>query len=231
MLNVHGFRVAGWLALVVLTGCAAPQRPAVPPPEELPPAAGIPYQVVAAELVLRVYRDGPLARFGHNHIIASTGLTGTVLLREPLEMSSLVIELPLESLVVDEPERRRAAGEDFAPDVPEADRAATRANMLGEQLLNAAAFPVITVRADALAAVERGYRVQGRVTLAGRTVGLELPAELTFDGDRLQASGELVLSHAELGLKPFSVAMGALRVRDDIGVSYRFTAERQVPGS
>jgi len=44
------------------------------------------------------------------------------------------------------------------------------------------------------------------------------------DGDVLRATGELKLSHAELGLEPFSALGGALSVADAFTVHYKITA-------
>jgi hypothetical protein len=57
-----------------------------------------------------------------------------------------------------------------------------------------------------------------------------VPARLELDGDTLTASGRFTLTHAQLGLSPFSVALGALRVREDIEVGYRLSARRAGTG-
>jgi hypothetical protein len=79
---------------------------------------------------LRVYRDGPLARFGHNHVIVATGLTGTVFHEKELSQSAFELNIPLAGLVVDRPADRAAAGPDFAGDLSEFAIAGTRENML-----------------------------------------------------------------------------------------------------
>jgi len=65
-----------WPVLVILAGCA------VPPREEAPPAAAVPaapaaapgeaWKVVSSKLEVRVYRDGPMQKLGHNHLIRRT---------------------------------------------------------------------------------------------------------------------------------------------------------------
>ena len=51
-----------------------------------PAAVGQAYQVVGSEslLIVRVYRGGTLARAGHNHIVASHDLAGTVYVAKDL---------------------------------------------------------------------------------------------------------------------------------------------------
>jgi hypothetical protein len=53
-----------------------------------------------------------------------------------------------------------------------------------------------------------------------------IPMTVTFEGDRLQVHADLRLHHADLGLVPFSIALGALRVRDDIEIDCRLEARR-----
>ena len=196
-----------------------------------PPApAGTLYEVFASDVTVRVYRDGPLAELGHNHVIASTGLTGRIELRRPLATTTLALELPLGSLIVDDPARRAEAGEEFPGELNGPDREGTRANMLGPALLDAARFPVMLLEGLAIDGESPDFSVTARVSLAGRQRDIVVPARLELDGDTLTASGRFTLTHAQLGLSPFSVALGALRVRDDIQVGYRLSARRAGTG-
>jgi hypothetical protein len=227
----------GFLAAALLAGlvsCAAPPRPATGPPAPetpRPPApAGTLYEVFASDLTVRVYRDGPLAELGHNHVIASTGLTGQIELRRPLATTTLALELPLGSLIVDDPARRAEAGEAFPGELSGPDREGTRANMLGTALLDAAHFPVMLLEGLAIDGESPDFSVTARVSLAGRQRDIVVPARLELDGDTLTASGRFMMTHAQLGLTPFSVALGALRVREDIQVGYRLSARRTGAG-
>lgn len=182
------------------------------------------WHVTASDLAVRAYRDGPLARLGHNHIIASTALSGRVILREPIEESFIELTLPLASLTVDEPARRAAAGAGFEGDVPAADREATLKNMLGSRLLAADRFPEIRLQSVAIAPDGDRLGVTVRLDIAGTVQLLAVPVQVRREEARLEALGRFTVTHAELGLEPFSVALGALRVRDDLDVEFRLTA-------
>lgn len=56
----------------------------------------------------------------------------------------------------------------------------------------------------------------------------DVTVRLAADG--LEAQGSFTVTHAEPGLVPFSVAFGALRVREDIDVDFRLSARRTDAG-
>jgi hypothetical protein len=219
-----------WPLLLIAAGCAAPPRAEPPrgPPPALPPAAtpGESWTVSASRLEVRVYRDGPMQKLGHNHLVTSDALRGAIQLREPVAGSGFQLELPLESLVVDDAAARGQAGADFAAPVPQQDRDATRANMLGEKLLDAARQGEMRLAAEAISGGAGRYEARVRVSLAGRERVVVAPLTVAIDGGRLTARSRLRLTHAELGLVPFAVALGALRVRDDFEVDLTLEARR-----
>jgi hypothetical protein len=216
--------------LLSLGACAAPPVSPPPPAPAAPaPAAGPSeaWNVVESQLEVRVYRDGAMAQLGHNHLITSNGLTGRIDLREPRTASGFRLELPIESLAVDDPAARTAAGGDFAASVPAKDREGTRRNLLGGEVLDAARQPVIVLSADAISGGPVNYSARVRVGLRGEERLIDVPLTLEqADGGRLLVHASLRLRHADLGLVPFTVAMGALRVRDDFEIDCRLEARR-----
>lgn len=230
MLNRIRFRRAlVAMAALALGACVPSPRPDAgdpPGPPVVPASAGQPYEIVESDVTIRAYRDGPLARLGHNHVIASTAVTGRVVLAEPVSRSTLELWLPLDSLTVDEPARRAAAGSDFPGNLTEADREGTRRNLLGTALLDAARFPVMRLSGIAVEERDGALHVTTRVEIAGISRELVVPALMELRGSTLVARGEFTVTHAELGLTPFSVAMGALRVREDLRVAYRLAARK-----
>lgn len=223
--------VTGFLAgalLVLAAACSAPPRPAgeagAPPRSAAGAGPAGSSRVVASEVTVKVYRDGPLAELGHNHVIASTAVTGWIDLRDPLESSAFGLSLPLDSLVVDDPGRRTAAGPDFPDNLTAADREGTRRNLLGPALFDAARFPVLHLDSVAIDQAGEGYVATARVDVLGVARPLRVPAAVERTDEGLVVSGAFVLTHADLGLTPFSAALGALRVREDIEVAYRLVA-------
>jgi hypothetical protein len=218
------------LILMLCAGCAAP--PQVPPAAAPPPpraAVSLPHEaweVVSSRLEVRVYRDGPMQQLGHNHVITSDAIGGTIELRDPPPQTGFTLELPLASLVVDDPAARAGAGAEFVAPVPERDRAGTVRNMLGPGVLDAARQPVLHLTADGVSGGPAEYTARVRVGLRGEERVFDVPLTVSFEGDRLRIHASVRLHHADLGLVPFSVALGALRVRDDIEVDCRLEARR-----
>ena len=215
--------------MVLLAACGAPKiKPRSGPTSARPlPAAGTPaYQIDPAqsELRLLVYRTGPLARLGHNHVIVNRALAGWVDAAEPLTSGSFSLRVPVAEFVVDDAEARGEEGADFSAAVPDDAKSGTLHNMLGTALLDVAQYPTITL-------VSTGIRQQPGKLLATITVTLKdresvigVPFKLETSADRLAASGMAVLRQSELGLTPFSVMLGALQVQDEITVKFRLVA-------
>jgi hypothetical protein len=224
-----------WTTLLVIAGCATAPReeapPATPPApvQPVPAAPGAPgeaWTVVGSHLAVRVYRDGPMQKLGHNHLITSDQVEGEILVREPVTATSFVLRVPLESLVVDDEAARKAAGGDFTAPVPAKDAEGTRHNMLGDKLLNAARAPVMTLASESISGEPGSYEARVRVSLAGAEHVVTAPFTVTIEGDGLKAHAAFHLTHADVGLQPFNVALGALKVRDDFEVELTLEARR-----
>jgi hypothetical protein len=232
--------------LATLAGC--PLRPhvpappaAAPPPGAAPPPApapheGTPYDIVAdaSLLTVLVYRGGALASAGHNHVIASHELSGSIYVPADLMRSSFEVHIPVATLTVDEAALRAAqTSPDFPPDVPEGAKAGTRRNMLGPSLLDAEHSPEIVLQAVQLepsAAVAAGAAAGDTVlvrlqsTVRGNVRTLAVPLRYRLADGALTVTGEFPLRQSELGLTPFSAMLGALQVQDEMRVSLRILA-------
>jgi hypothetical protein len=221
-------------AAALLAACGAPQArrgheaaPAAPEPVARVAA----YRVDAArsEVRLLVYRAGPLAQFGHNHVIVNRAVGGWVDATEPVSAASFSLQIPVADFVVDDPDARAEEGPDFAGEVAEDAKSGTRHNMLSAALLDADHFPDITLTSIAVTPAP-GTQAQGKlaarltVDVAGHETTLVVPFTLETTADRLSVSGTVVLRQSEIGLTPFSVMLGALRVQDEITIKFKFVA-------
>jgi len=190
---------------------------------------GTPYDVVAQEslLTILVYRGGTLASAGHNHVIASHDLGGTVYVPADPMRASFELHLPVATLTVDEAAlRAQQVSADFPADVSESARAGTRRNMLGAALLDAEHSPEIVLRALRMekTADAGGMLARLQCVLRGEVRTLAVPVRYQRSADELIVSGALALRQTDLGLTPFSAMLGALQVQDEMRVSFRIVA-------
>jgi len=191
---------------------------------------------VAAEslLTVRVYRAGALARAGHNHVIASHELAGTVYVSPEIERTSCHLAVPVDSLTVDEPElrAREASEEEFPREVPQSAREATRRNMLSDAVLDALHHPAVEVRCLRISLPQAG-RASAALEIRVRTRSslVTVPLGYALKAGELSLEGELALKQSELGLTPFSALLGALQVQDEMRISFRIVARAAATSS
>lgn len=180
-----------------------------------------------SEIRLLVYRDGVLSTFGHNHVVSLQDFTGTIHLQPKLAQSRVELDIPVDRLIVDAAAARRLEGQDFASEPSKEDAAATRTNMLSNALLNAKQFPTIKVTGTSGPVdAKNSAMLDLSVQLVGQAIKLTIPATLKLEGDQLEASGAVDLSHRQLGLQPFSALLGSLRVAEQMKFKYRIRASK-----
>jgi YceI-like domain len=217
---------------VGLAACGAPktrQPPAMGEGVEpaRPPAGAAAYSIDAAqsELRLLVYRAGPMARLGHNHVILNRAVGGWVDAAARPESASFSLYVPVADFVVDDARARSEEGQEFSAEVPEEAKSGTRSNMLSAAVLDAERFPVITLTSVGITKVPEGNLTATlKIGVAGHESTLAVPFTLTISPDRISAAGSVVLRQSDLGLTPLRVMLGALQVQDDITVKFRFVA-------
>jgi polyisoprenoid-binding protein YceI len=216
-----------------LTGCPAPVKPP-PQPAPVPEAADQPtrgstlYQVVPRDSSVNifVYRGGTLSRMGHNHVMSSHSLRGRVWVHPELAHSGFELSFPVQELTVDDPEVRRAAGSDFPGEVPAKDKEGTHKNMLRAEVLDAEHYPNVTLRSVKISGSLDAPQVVARITIRNASRDVPVPAALKIQGERLTVRGEFDILQTDFGIKPFSIALGALEVQDRLHIRYSIAADR-----
>ncbi|GED97221.1 YceI family protein [Gordonia crocea] len=162
------------------------------------------------ELVLTTDKTGPAAKTGHRLTITFSDWTGTVDFdgTEPTAVSLTVV---LESLTV-------LSGEGGLTPMTAPEKAMARTNAL--KSLKASKFPQITYRSTGVSPVDGGYRLDGELTVAGKTIGKQVDVTVGETGSGWDVAAATTVSHKAVGLKPYSLAMGALKVADEVGLRF-----------
>jgi len=232
--------VAVWLA-----ACGAPNPKETPPHPGAPPAAGAGAAAAAAaaqiplapagpgvyaidpalsEVRLLVYRAGPAAQLGHNHVITNRAMSGWIKFTGDAAAATFALSLPVDQFEVDDPGARTMEGSDFFEEVTDDAKQGTRRNMLSAALLDADRHPTITLVSVSVAPGPGLLKATMKLSIAGHESTLVVPFELATGKGQLSASGMVKLRQTDMGLKPFSVMMGALKVQDELMVKFTLVA-------
>ncbi|MDL1871814.1 YceI family protein [Deltaproteobacteria bacterium PRO3] len=100
-----------------------------------------------------------------------------------------------------------------------------------EKVLQSEKFPQIEYVSDRVQVWKTGegrydVDVQGHLTLHGVTRSVPLRASVQVRGNRLEAAGEATLSQKEFKIKSYAYQGGALRVADEVKISFNLVALR-----
>ena len=171
-------------------------------------------------LRILAYPDGPLRRFGHNHVISHQNISGTVLTTQNLYDSKIMLELQVTDFEVDKASLRKIEGADFEKEVSQKDIDGTRVNMLAEKLLDAEKFPIIKILSSSIDGKFPNVNIEAIINIKGVEHKIIVPSTIEIEDKYFVAKGYLELTHGDLGLVPFSAAGGALTVRDLLVLKY-----------
>jgi hypothetical protein len=226
------------LAGAWLAGCRTPPPPPPPAPPPPPPAPEVvPERIAhyrvdadASQVLVLVYRDGPMAKLGHNHVIAVHQLTGEVVIPKEIANGSFDFGFPVAAMSVDDQALRADLGDDFKAPLDANSVAGTREHMLGEKLLNAPQFPMLRLTSGPLRADGDHWIVTLNISVRNHATAVDVPVALALTPAELTASGEFDLTHAQLGLVPYTVGHGALRVAETMHVRFHVVARNDASG-
>lgn len=174
-----------------------------------PPAQPSHYAIDVSRSHVRVHlrRAGLLKLLGHDHLIEAPVAEGrvSVVAGDP-PRSSVRLHFDAAKLAV-------VPGSEPQGDVPSVEE-----RMRGPEVLDAAQHPRIAFASTSVRVIgSEGSRyrlvVTGTLELRGRSLALEVPLDVSREGDTLEARGEVGLKLRELGIEPPSVA-GLVKVAD-----------------
>ena len=171
-----------------------------------------------------VYRAGPLASFGHNHVIEAKELSGDVYLADDIRASGFSLTLPVAGFTVDDVAARRVEGPDFASQPSAAAIDGTRKNMLGPALLDAEHFPAVSIRSVKLLGPDWGLDATVRITLHGTARDVTVPIAVEHDGQSLNVTGTFDIKQSDFRITPFSILGGGLQVADTVRIRFHLVA-------
>lgn len=218
------FTFAAIAALCMLSACSPlPSPVATPAPSPVPALAPAAQEDAGPRLridstqsliAVTVRRGGVLARLGHDHVVASHAISGTVAPSRNLAEFTF----RLDEMKVDEADLRQIAGLAKQPSADAIE--GTRYNMLNK-VLDAERYPLVRVRAERVA---NDQPLQVSITLHGVTRTMAIPVQLREASGVIHVKGTVQLKQTDFGLTPFSVMAGAMAVQDEMELRFDLTA-------
>jgi len=203
--------------------------PALAPLAPLDTAGAEHYTVRAdlSDIRFLVYKAGPLAAFGHDHVIQATQASGDVYLQADFARSGFNLSLPVAGFTVDAPEARAVEGADFAKQPSDQAVADTRKNMLGPAELDAEHYPEVRLRSVSLVGPDWQPDLTLRLTLHGVERKLQLPVTIERCEGRLTVSGSFEIRQSDYGISPLTILGGGLSVVDTVRIRFRIVAVKE----
>ena len=181
----------------------------------------------ASDLHWLVYKAGTLSRLGHNHMISVGDLTGTSTTPGTGLASAFDLSFSVGVSVVDDPHcaharrglRERADSRRHGRNSQEhADRQCARRREVPEHSSSRAPAP----------SRPRQQTLTVKVELLGRSVDLTVPTEVVVSDDSSARTANSSSRMRDLGMKPFSVMLGALQVAENMKFVYGYAPRRHL---
>lgn len=165
-----------------------------------------PIDLKQSKITVYAYKTGLFSFAAHDHVIDVPIARGT------LDEQAKTIEFAVKT----------SSLQVLDPNESEKNRKEIRATMLGPKLLEADRFPEITFRSTSVKQTDANTAaVEGVLTVHG----VSRPVALTVTRDGKFYVGSAKMKQTDYGLTPVTVAGGAVKVKDEIKVEFRVTAE------
>lgn len=177
---------------------------------------------ILSRVKLKVHATGMLSAFGHNPTIQVREFSGQVTVPDDASgAASMELTIDAASLVV-------------ADDVKESDRREIERTM-HKDVLEVDKHPRITftsseVRGAAPGAASFRATINGTLRLHGVSHPEQIDAQVNVMGERLTASGQCTVRQSDYQVKPVSIAGGALKLKDEVELSFDIVARGQSSG-
>lgn len=177
----------------------------------------------ASEIRFYLWRGGPMASKGHNHVMRVANMEGAVFLPEEMlgDEARIDIVFPVAGIEVDPMPLREAVGGAFASTglTPEGAEK-TREHMLDESIMNADRFPKIGLSAGKVHGELPKLVVDMALTIHGVQRRQLIPATVRVEGGTLTATGAFAIRQTDYGITPSSAMGGALYAQDPIMIEF-----------
>jgi polyisoprenoid-binding protein YceI len=168
------------------------------------------------ELLIRTGVAGPAAAVGHRLTIAIRVWRVTTHWKSDQPVCA-ELSVDVGSLAV-------LRGEGGVTPLSGPEKIVVRRNALSS--LDAKKHPRIMFSANTIEKTGGGYRLSGELTISGTTRPQVVEVYTDDQGDHWRLSSESVITQSDFGVKPYSQLLGAVKVTDDVTVSFTARARK-----
>lgn len=166
----------------------------------------------SGRLLVRTGRSGLGRRAGHDLTIEVTrwDATADVDTADPAR-SQVVVSVDADSLEVRE-------GVGGVKPLTDSDRAEIHRN-IRDKVLHTDRYPEITFRSTRIDGTPGGFDIEGELTIMGTT----RPVRISAAAEGNEVRGTATITQSEWGIKPYSAFLGALRLADEVEITFAVT--------
>ena len=165
-----------------------------------------PLDTARSSITIRVGRTGVFSFAGDNHLVRAPLASGSV------NEAGKHIEFKVQSKSLRVEDPGTAADK----------KAQIQERMLGPDVLDSEHFPVIQFRSTSISGAPADLRVAGDLTLRGQTRPIEAKVQEIAKG---HWRGAATLKQSAFGIKPISIAGGAVKVKDELKFEFEILAK------
>ncbi|WP_433966661.1 YceI family protein [Tunturiibacter gelidiferens] len=172
-----------------------------------------------SRFTVQAFATGLLSAVGHNPTIGVRNFSGDVnFSSEAIQGSEFRMSIKANSLSVQD-------------DISDKDRREIE-RLMNERVLETAKYPEIVYEAPLFSITRMGEslytaNLDGSLTLHGVTHRLPVTARVAIFGTVLRASGDFTLKQTDYGIRPISVAGGAIKLKDELKFCFEMVAREQ----
>ena len=176
-----------------------------------------------SRFTVRAFASGMFSAFGHNPTLAIRDFEGEATFSpEAMDDSRLVLRIQAASLSVTDK-------------ISDKDRRELESTM-NQDVLESSRYPEIVFESSKVSASRAGdgqffVNMVGALTMHGVSNSQPVAAQISLTGDMLHAHGEFSILQSAYGIKPISVAGGALKVKDELKCAFDIVARKKVDNS
>ncbi len=161
-------------------------------------------------------QEGLLSRLHPNHRVAVSSFSGSIELPTDESKAALTVEAAAKSLA------------NVDKNLSDFERRSFQ-DVLHNSVLESERFPSITFRSVSVTdlrrtAEHRTFTLSGELTLRGVTRKIAIPVSLTLKNGQLRATGEAKFRQTDFKMKPYTGALGSIKIGDEVKVSFTIVA-------